>query len=92
MTSYTLRESSVMSYLPPDMRAKINAVFNVANSFSAIVFQLGAGYVGDMLGFRNSVILFTVFSTLAFFTFIALPTAVNRRVYEATRKLQDSAV
>lgn len=92
MTSYTLRETSVMSYLPPDMRAKVNAVFNVATSFSTIIFQLGTGYVGDLLGFRKTVVLFTGLSMLAFFAFIVLPTAANRQVYEATRKVQEPAV
>jgi MFS family permease len=92
MTSFTLRETSVQSYLPRDMRAKVNAIFNVAVSFAVIIFQLGAGYVGDMLGYRKTVVLFTAISMTAIFVFIAIPSAVNRKVYEATRKPEDSAV
>jgi len=92
MTSFTLREASVQSYLPPNMRAKVNAVFNVATSFSTIVFQLGVGYVGDLLGFRNTIIVFAVLSYAAIIGLIVIPSAVNRQVYEATRRLEDLAV
>ena len=88
MTSFTLREASVNSYLPRDMRAKVNAIFNVAVSLAVVIFQLGAGYVGDLLGYRKTVILFAVFAFAAAVGFIAIPSAVNRKVYEATRAPQ----
>lgn len=91
MTSFTLREASVQSYLPPDMRAKVNAVFNVVTSFAIIVFQLGVGYVGDILGYRNTIVLFAGLVFIAIIGFIAIPSAENRKVYEATRKLEESA-
>lgn len=86
ITSFTLREASVQSYLPRDMRAKVNAIFNVAVSFAVIVFQLSAGYVGDMLGYRKTVVLFTAISMIAIIGFISIPSKENRKVYEATRK------
>lgn len=89
ITSYTLRESSVQSYLPRDMRAKVNAIFNVATSFTVIIFQLGVGSIGDVLGYRRTVVLFTAISMAAIIGFIAIPSAVNRKVYEATRKIED---
>lgn len=89
MTSYTLRETSVQSYLPRDMRAKVNAIFNVATSFTVIIFQLGVGSIGDVLGYRRTVVLFTAISMAAIIGFIAIPSAVNRKVYEATRKIED---
>lgn len=92
ITSFTLREASVQSYLPPDMRAKVNAIFNVAVSFAVIVFQLSAGYVGDLLGYRKTVVLFTAISMAAIIGFIAIPSAVNRKVYEATRSNQQDTL
>ncbi|HOC07043.1 MAG TPA: MFS transporter [Bacillota bacterium] len=91
ITSYTLRESSVQSYLPRDMRAKVNAIFNVATSFTVIIFQLGVGSVGDLLGYRRTVVLFTAISMAAIIGFIAIPSTVNRKVYEATRQIEDVA-
>lgn len=85
ITSFTMREASVQAYLPPHMRAKVNAIFTVAVSLAVVVFQLGAGYVGDVLGHRQAVVLFSTFSLLAVIAFIAIPSAVNRKVYEATR-------
>ncbi len=61
MTSATLRETSVQSYLPSNMRAKVNAVFNMFISLSIIVFQIIAGYLGDRIGYRNTVVLITIF-------------------------------
>ena len=85
MTSYTLREASVQSYLPRDMRARVNAIFSVITSLALVVFQLGTGYVGDMFGFRRTAVSFTFLSLAAAIVLIAIPSAVNRKVYEATR-------
>lgn len=91
ITSYTMREASVQAYLPAHMRAKVNAIFTVAVSLAVVVFQLGAGYVGDVFGYRQAVILFSAFSLLSVIGFIAIPSAVNRKIYEATRSTnQDS--
>lgn len=85
MTSATLRETSVQSYLPANMRAKVNAVFNVFMSFSIIIFQIIAGYLGDVIGYRKVVVILTSISITAIFIFIILPSDKNRKVYEATR-------
>ena len=52
INSATLRESSVQSYLPDNMRAKVNAVFNALMSLSSLVFSLGVGALGEMLDYR----------------------------------------
>lgn len=91
ITSFTMREAAVQAYLPAHMRAKVNAIFTVAVSLAVVVFQLGAGYVGDVFGYRRAVILFSTFSLLSVIGFIAIPSAVNRKIYEATRNTdQDS--
>lgn len=85
MTSATLREASVQSYLPSNMRAKVNALFNVFMALSLIIFQIIAGYLGDRIGYRNVVVLLSVFGLLSVFIFIVRPSKENRKVYEATR-------
>ncbi len=85
MTSATLRETSVQSYLPSNMRAKVNAVFNVFIALSVIIFQIIAGYLGDRIGYRKVVVLLASLSLVAVFIFIVRPTEENRKVYEATR-------
>jgi len=85
MTSATLRETSVQSYLPSNMRAKVNAVFNVFMALSIIIFQIIAGYLGDRIGYRKVVVLLASFSLLAIFILIIKPTEENRKIYEATR-------
>lgn len=85
MTSATLRETSVQVYLPRHMRAKVNAVFNVLMALSLIVFQLFAGYLGDVLDHRIVVVLMASISLVSIYILIVKPTEENRRVYEAIR-------
>lgn len=85
MTSATLRETSVQSYLPSNMRAKVNAVFNVFMSLSIVLFQLISGYLGDLIGYRMVVVLLSGFSLITVFFLIVIPSDENRKVYEATR-------
>ncbi len=85
MTSATLRETSVQSYLPSNMRAKVNAVFNVFMSISIIIFQILAGFLGDRIGYRPVVIILASVSLISIFIFIVLPSDENKKVYEAIR-------
>lgn len=85
MTSATLRETAVQIYLPRNMRAKVNAVFNVFMALSLIVFQVIAGYLGDLIGYRFVVVLMACISLVSIFILIIKPTEENRKVYEATR-------
>lgn len=52
INSATLRESSVQNYLPDNMRAKVNAVFNALMSLSSLVFSLGVGALGEVVDYR----------------------------------------
>ncbi len=49
INSATLRSSAVQNYVPDEMRAKLNALFNVCMSFSIIVCKLGMGAMGEWL-------------------------------------------
>ena len=57
INSATLRESSVQSYLPDNMRAKVNAVFNALMSLSSLVFSLGVGALGEVMDYRRAMTL-----------------------------------
>ena len=85
MTSATLRETSVQSYLPSNMRAKVNAVFNVFMASSIILFQILTGFLGDMIGYRKTAVILAGISLISIFNFIIVPSAENSKVYEATR-------
>ncbi len=85
MTSLTIREAAVQSYLPSDMRAKVNAFFSAYSASVMVLFQLSAGYLGDLFGFRKVVVLLSAIGLLCVVIFIVLPQRVNRQVYQATR-------
>ncbi len=84
-TSYTLRETSVQSYLPRNMRAKVSAVFSVIFSFSMILFQLFSGYLGEFMDYRLVIVVMSAIAYTGIVVFIILPSKVNRQVYESVR-------
>lgn len=85
ISSATIRESSVNSYLPPNMRAKVNAVFNVIFSFSMIIMQIFSGLLGDKFSYRIVCVIMSLIGMAGIFIFIVLPANENRKVYESTR-------
>ena len=64
INSATLRESSVQNYLPDDMRAKINAVFNALYALVPTLLTVAVGALGEVLDYRLCV---TAASLLGFF-------------------------
>lgn len=84
--SATIREAAVQSYLPPQIRARINAIFNVMFAVGGIGFQMIAGYLGSIMSYRKAVIGIEIFTLLAMFILIFLPAKENRVVYEAARQ------
>lgn len=54
-------------------------------ALSLIVFQLIAGYLGDVIGHRIVVVLMASISLVSIYMLIAKPTQENRKVYEAIR-------
>ncbi|MFR1753151.1 MAG: MFS transporter [Oscillospiraceae bacterium] len=84
--SATIRETAVQSYLPEDMRARINAFFNVISSVGGVGFYLLAGLLGQVLPYRLAATLLGLTTLVSMFLLIALPAKSNRPVYEAVRK------
>ena len=57
INSATLRESSVQNYLPDNMRAKINAVFNMLYALVPTLLTLAVGALGEVMDYRLCVTL-----------------------------------
>ena len=57
INSATLRESSVQNYLPDNMRAKINAVFNALYALVPTVLTVAVGALGEVMDYRLCVSL-----------------------------------
>lgn len=85
-TSATVRETAVQSYLPDNMRARVNAVFNAVFSVGGILFQILAGILGEVLPYRTVIIIMGTIGLVAIWIFIIQPDDENRKVYEAVRE------
>ena len=85
-TSATVRETAVQSYLPDNMRARVNAVFNAIFSVGGILFQIFAGMLGETLPYRTVIIIMGMIGLAAIWIFIIRPDQENRKVYEAVRE------
>ncbi len=83
--SATIRESAVQSYLPEQMRARVNAFFNVLFAVGGVAFQFLAGALGQLIPYRAVAVLLGGMGVGSIFLFIVLPAADNRPVYEAER-------
>lgn len=57
INSATLRESSVQNYLPDNMRAKVNAVFNMLYALVPTLLTLAVGALGEVMDYRLCVTL-----------------------------------
>jgi MFS family permease len=88
--SATIRSAAVQSYLPQDMRARINALFGVIFAVGGILFQLIAGLLGQVLPYRIVALALGLTTLVSMFIFIWIPKEANRKVYEATRVIADA--
>lgn len=78
----TLREAAVQSYLPPDMRARVNGLFNVLVSMGMLLVQLLAGALGEIWPYRYVALGFAAFCLGCVFFFIVRNRGEVRRIYE----------
>lgn len=83
--SATLRSTAVQSYLPGEMRARVNAVFDTVFALGSILFQLLAGALGQAVSHRGGAVILSAVVLLAAVAFIIVPAKQNRPVYEAVR-------
>ncbi len=85
-TSATVRETAVQSYLPAQIRARVNALFSALGSIGGILFQVLAGALGEVLPYRTVILVMGAITLLGIWIFIVIPGAENRKVYEAERE------
>ena len=85
VSSATIREAAVQSYLPREKRAKIHALSESYFSISIIVFQFLAGWLGELLDYRLVVVILGSLVLATIYFLIVAPTEDNRKVYEAVR-------
>lgn len=78
VNSATLRETAVQSYLPPQMRARVNSLLNVAINALILVAQLLVGILGEFLPYRIVVVICSAFG----FICIQLLVVNNRKDIE----------
>lgn len=86
ISSATIRESAVQSYLPEQMRARVNAFFNVLFAVGGVSFQFLAGLLGQMIPYRAVALLLGSVTIGSMFFLIVLPVEENRPVFEAKRE------
>lgn len=84
--SATLRETAVQSYLPENIRARVNAVFQLFFAIGSVLFQFVSGILGEFLPYRALVVFEASVSMLVMWIFIVRPGNENRKVYEAVRE------
>ena len=86
ITSATIRGAATQSYIQEDMRARVNALFQVFFAVGGIVFQLIAGGLGQVLPYRVVTVILGITGLTAIWFLIVLPDEENRKVYEAVRE------
>lgn len=77
----TLRTAAVQNYLPPELRARVNALFNVLISGAMMLAQLGAGALGEILPYRYVSLIFAAFSFLMIHVLIVRNRASVEPIY-----------
>ncbi len=85
ISSATIRETAVQSYLPEQMRARVNAFFDVLFAIGGVLFQFLAGALGQFVPYRAAAVFIGMISIVSILVFIIFPDKVNRPVYEAVR-------
>ncbi len=89
-TTATIRHTAVQSYIPAEMRARINSVLQMMFAAGMIAFQFFAGWLGQILPYRGVLVILSAIGLIAMFILIWVPANDNRPIYEATRKPEPS--
>lgn len=84
--SATIRSAAVQSYLPDNMRARVNAFSNAMFSVGGVSFRLLAGWLGTVLPYRSILPIVGGLGLVSMVLLIVLPGKANRPVYEAQRR------
>ncbi len=78
----TLREAATQSYLPSDLRARINGLFNVLMNMGMVMVQLLAGALGELFPYRYVTLGFASVAFACILIFIVRNKEDVRKIYE----------
>jgi len=85
----TLREAATQSYLPQDMRARVNGLFNVLISMGIVVVQMLAGALGEIFPYRYVALGFSLVAFVCILIFIVRNKEDVRKIYEYERPTEN---
>jgi len=85
----TLREAATQSYLPQDMRARINGLFNVLMNMGMLLVQLLAGALGEIFPYRYVAVGFATVAFACILIFIVRNKEDVRKIYEYERPVKN---
>jgi len=83
--SATIRSTAIQSYLPANIRARVQALFGVIFAIGGIFFQLVAGILGEIMPYRWVAFLLGTITLISMIFLIVIPKKDNAPVYEAQR-------
>ena len=78
----TLRTAAVQSYLPQNLRARVNGLFNVLASLGVMGVQLIAGALGEWIPYRLVALGMAAVTSLCVFLLIVRNREEVRKIYE----------
>lgn len=81
VTSYNIRITGTQTYLPDEMRARFNGLFQMLNILGTILGQLIAGAVGDALPTRAVIVAAMAVNLLSIFVIVVPNGAHVKRIY-----------
>ena len=81
----TLRQAAVQSYLPSDLRGRVNGLFSVIVSLGMLVIRLLAGALGEWLPYRVVALLMASATFCCILWFIVQNRKDEQRIYEYER-------
>ena len=85
----TLREAATQSYLPQDMRARINGLFQVLISIGMVLVQLLVGALGEIFPYRYVSLGFATVAFTCILIFIVRNKEDVRKIYEYERPTEN---
>lgn len=81
--SSTIRYTAVNTYLPQEIRARIDSFISVMFAVGGFSFQLIGGALGEIIPYKYAALLMGSLSFLVMVIFIYLPKKDNLVIYEA---------
>ena len=78
----TLREAATQSYLPQEIRGRVNGLFQVLMNIGMVLVQLLAGALGEMFPYRYVSLAFSMIALAAVFLIIVRNKEDVRKIYE----------